>query len=148
MSVSDPQVPSVVGAVRRRLALRTRARAARESVTQARYARWREKPVVPGTVLYESFSGNGMLDNPEAIFRHLLTQPDMEHLEHIWVLDDLEKHPEVLQEFESHPRVRFVQIRSDAYFKALATSQYLINNATFPQELAKRPGQTYLTASR
>ncbi len=144
MTVSDPQVPSVVGAVRRRLALRTRARAARESVTAARYARWREKPVDPGTVLYESFSGNGMLDNPEAIFRHLLTQPDMEHLEHIWVLDDPEKHPEVLREFEDHPRVRFVQIRSDAYFKALATSQYLVNNATFPQELAKRPGQTYL----
>ncbi len=35
-------------------------------------------------------------------------------------------------------------MRSDAYFKALATAKYLVNNATFPQELAKRPEQTYL----
>ncbi|MGA9749526.1 MAG: glycosyltransferase [Nocardioides sp.] len=142
--MSDPQIPSVIGTVRQRLALRTRARTARESVTAARYARWRERPVVPRTVLYESFSGNGMLDNPEAIFRHLLTQPDMSDLRHIWVLDDPAKHPEVLKEFDSHPQVSFVKILSDAYYKALATSQYLVNNATFPQELAKRPEQTYL----
>jgi len=142
--VSDPSSPSVVGTVRAKLALRTRARTARESVTAARYARWRTTPVVRRTVMYESFSGNGMLDNPEAIFRHLLTQPDMADLEHIWVLDDPEKHPEVLAEFAGNPKVRFVKILSDAYFKALATSEYLINNATFPQELAKRSEQTYL----
>ena len=130
--------------MRQRLALRTRARAARESVTAARYARWRERRWCRGTVLYESFSGNGMLDNPEAIFRHLLTQPDMSDLQHIWVLDDPAKHPEVLKEFADHPQVSFVKILSDGYFKALATSQYLVNNATFPQELAKRPEQTYL----
>jgi CDP-glycerol glycerophosphotransferase len=135
---------SLAGRARARLALGTRAREAREQVHAAQYARWRSSPVRPRTVLYESFSGNGMLDNPEAIFRRLLTEPDMADLEHIWVLDEPELHPEVQAEFADNPNVRFVKIRSAAYLKALATSQYLINNATFPQELAKRPEQTYV----
>lgn len=130
--------------VRRRLALEERAATARESVMAARYARWREQPVAPRTVLYEAFSGNGMLDNPEAIFRHLLAQPDMADLEHIWVLDDLAKHADVTAEFAGNPKVRFVEIRSADYFKALAQAQYLFNNATFPQEFAKRPEQVYV----
>ncbi len=134
----------LVSAVRRRLAVGTRLRAAESQVLATRYARWRTRPVRPRTVLYEAFSGNGMLDNPEAIFRHLLTQPDMADLTHVWVLDDLERHPEVQAEFAEHPRVRFVRIRSAGYFKALATSTYLVNNATFPQEFAKRPQQVYL----
>ena len=47
-------------------------------------------------------------------------------------------------EFAENPRVRFVEIRSPEYFKALATSKYLMNNSTFPQEFAKRPEQVYL----
>ena len=142
--MSDPHVPSLVSTLRARLALRTRARAARDAMTAARYARWRQAPVKARTVMYESFFGNGVLDNPEAIFRYLLTQPDMADLEHIWVLDDLDKHAEVQAEFAANPKVSFVKLHSDAYFKALATSGYLVNNSTFPQEFAKRQEQTYL----
>ncbi len=113
----------LVSAPRRRLALGTRLRAANAQVLAARYAWWRTQPVRSRTVLYEAFSGNGVLDNPEAIFRHLLTQPDMADLQHVWVLDDLEGHPEVTAEFAEHPRVRFVEIRSPGYFRALATSK-------------------------
>ena len=80
---------ALVGAARRRLALGTRYRSARDSVVRERYAHWRTLPVQQDVVLYESFSGNGMLDNPEAIFRHLLDQPDLAHLRHVWVLNDL-----------------------------------------------------------
>ena len=79
----------IVSVIRRRLAVGTRIRAANSRVLATRYARWRAQPVQARTVLYESFSGNGVLDNPEAIFRHLLTQPDMADLEHMWVLNDL-----------------------------------------------------------
>ena len=65
----------------------------------------------------------------------------MAHLEHIWVLDDPERPtPRSPAEFAGHPRVRFVQIESPDYLKALATAKYLVNNSTFPQEFAKRPG--------
>ena len=98
----------------------------------------------PGTVLYESFAGNGALCNPEAIFRELLRSPEFAGLRHIWVLDRLSAHREIQGEFAGDPRVRFVRHKSLAYFRALATSQYLVNNATFPTEFGKRPGQVYL----
>jgi CDP-glycerol glycerophosphotransferase len=100
--------------------------------------------VRPGTVLYESFAGNGALCNPEAIFRELLRSADFAGLQHTWVLDRLSAHREIQAEFADDPRVRFVCYRSLAYYRALATSQYLINNATFPTEFSKRPGQVYL----
>ncbi|MEO6944335.1 MAG: glycosyltransferase [Lacisediminihabitans sp.] len=101
-------------------------------------------PLRPRTVLYESFSGNGALDNPEALFRELFRAPDMSDLRHIWVLDDRSDHTEIRAEFAHDRRVRFVRYRSVSYFRALATSGYLINNATFPIEFAKRPGQIYI----
>ena len=134
--------------LRARVRIRTRARefaaAMRDRRTAVKYAAWREDPIVAGSVLYESFFGNGVLDNPEAIFRYLLDQPDQQHLTHTWVLDDVDAHPRVTAEFSGDPRVRFVGIETPDYLHALATSQYLVNNATFPQEFAKRPGQTYV----
>ncbi len=130
--------------VRRRLAVGTRLRRAESQLLATRYARWRTRPVRQRAVLYESFSGNGMLDNPEALFRYLLAQHDMADLEHIWALNDLAAHPEAVAEFADDPRVRFVRMRSPEYFQALATAKFLVNNATFPQEFAKRPEQVYL----
>jgi CDP-glycerol glycerophosphotransferase (TagB/SpsB family)/glycosyltransferase involved in cell wall biosynthesis len=136
------------GDIRSRLRPRTRAREfaaqRRTELLAARYARWREQPLVQDAVLYESFFGNGMLDHPEAVFRHLLGLPEFAHLRHIWVLDRLADHPEVTAEFADDDRVRFVELESGAYLEALATSRYLVNNSTFPQVFAKRPGQVYL----
>ena len=105
---------------------------------------WRSRPVRSDTVLYESFAGNGMLCNPEAIFRTLLAAPDQQHLRHIWVLADFDRYAETMAEFDSDDRVRFVKYRSLSYFQALATSGTLINNSTFPPDFGKRPGQVYL----
>ncbi|GIL27279.1 glycosyltransferase [Actinocatenispora comari] len=108
------------------------------------HAHWRNAPIKTDTVLYESFSGNGMLCNPEAIFRELLATPDMKHLQHIWVLSDFHRYRETIQQFAGHPNVSFVRVHSGAYYRALATSKYLINNATFPPQFNKREGQVYL----
>lgn len=108
------------------------------------HAHWRRQPIVIGSVFYESFSGNGMLDNPEAIFRELLAAPDLAHLTHIWALSDLTQYRAAVEEFAGHPRVSFVKYGSAAYYRALATSQYLVNNATFPPDFGKRDGQVYL----
>ncbi|WP_020077172.1 glycosyltransferase [Cryocola sp. 340MFSha3.1] len=108
------------------------------------HAHWRRQPIVQGSVFYESFSGNGMLDNPEAIFRELLASPDLGHLTHIWALSDLTQYRAAVEEFAGDDRVSFVRYGSAAYYRALATSQYLVNNATFPPDFSKRPGQVYL----
>ncbi|MCU1536732.1 MAG: teichoic acid synthase, partial [Humibacillus sp.] len=104
----------------------------------------RAQPVDAGVVLYESFAGSGLLCNPEAIFRALHADPDQQHLTHVWVLADPSAHAATVAEFEHDPRVRFVRRGSLAYHRALATAGLLVNNATFPPDWGKRPGQTYL----
>ncbi|MEI2717887.1 MAG: glycosyltransferase [Candidatus Nanopelagicales bacterium] len=108
------------------------------------HAAWRRTPVRTNTVLYESFGGNGMLCNPEAIFRELIADPAFAHLTHVWVLDDPTAHPRVTSEFSGNSRVKFVRHRSTTYYRHLATAGYLVNNATFPPPFSKRPGQVYI----
>jgi CDP-glycerol glycerophosphotransferase len=109
-----------------------------------RLARARRARIDQHTVFYEAFSGNGMLCNPEAIFRALLASDDMGRLKHVWALEDLNEFAGTMQEFADDPRVRFVKYQSSAYYAALATSKYLINNATFPPQFGKREGQVYV----
>ncbi|MDQ1607178.1 MAG: CDP-glycerol glycerophosphotransferase [Microbacteriaceae bacterium] len=119
-------------------------RRVRRAVRYEIYAYWRSRPVEPKTVLYESFSGNGMLCNPEALFRELLGSSDFSDFQHVWVLSSFHEYKETVREFATVPNVRFVRAGSVAYHRALATSGYLVNNATFPPEFGKRPGQVYL----
>jgi CDP-glycerol glycerophosphotransferase len=107
-------------------------------------ALWTRSPVRAGTVLYEAFAGNGALCNPEAIFRELLASDDLGNLRHIWVLNNFRRQHGIRSEFAGDPRVTFVRYRSMAYFRALTTTEYLINNATFPPEFSKRDAQVYL----
>ncbi len=102
--------------------------------------------VEENTVVWESFSGNGALCNPEALFRTMIAAADYSDYRHIWVLNDAAWESPFRSEFSTHPRVSFVRHRSRDYFTALETSQYLVNNATFPPEFIKRPEQTYLNA--
>jgi CDP-glycerol glycerophosphotransferase (TagB/SpsB family)/glycosyltransferase involved in cell wall biosynthesis len=119
---------------------RALARRARRLLEMERRGSARRRPVVPETVFYESFAGNGALDNPEALFRELLRDPDFAQLRHVWSLDRASGR-DIRAEFAGDPRVRFVRPRSAAYLEALARSQYLITNATFPPEFQKRDGQ-------
>ena len=109
-----------------------------------RLARARRARIDPNTVFYEAFSGNGMLCNPEAIFRALLASDDMGRLKHVWALEDPDEFAGTMREFADDPRVRFVKYKSSAYYSALATAKYLINNATFPPQFGKREGQVYV----
>ncbi len=108
------------------------------------HAYWRRHQIRASTRLYESFAGSGMLCNPEAIFRELLSAPDMAHLRHIWAISQPRHNRSAQSEFAADPRVTIVRYGSAAYLRALSTSQYLINNATFPADFAKRPGQQYI----
>ncbi|MBB2997455.1 glycosyltransferase [Paeniglutamicibacter cryotolerans] len=114
------------------------------ALVRERKNRWLQSKIAPGTVLYESFSGKGMLCNPEALFRYLLNEPTFLKLSHIWVLNDFDRFAATIVEFASHSNVTFVQHGTPDYFKALSTSEYLVNNASFPAEFVKRPGQIYL----
>ncbi|MBM6621185.1 CDP-glycerol glycerophosphotransferase family protein [Micrococcaceae bacterium RIT802] len=128
------------------LASQTRkfAERARKAVRAEIHSAAMTQPLRRGTVLYESFSGNGMLCNPEALFHRLLELPEFASMTHIWVLADLESHSMVISRYRRLGNVKFVEYQSAAYFAALASSEYLVNNATFPWQFVKRAGQKYI----
>lgn len=109
-----------------------------------RLAYLRSLPIRQDTVFYESFAGNGVLCNPEAIFRYLLDHPDFEHLRHVWAIKDPRAIRRFKAEFRDHPRVRFVPRGGYSYWRALSTSRVLFNNATFPPAFGKRESQLYV----
>jgi CDP-glycerol glycerophosphotransferase len=105
---------------------------------------WRRRPIRPNVIVYESFAGNGMLCNPEAIFRGLRERPEFSDFQHVWVLRSKRENRSIVREFRFNRSVRFVRPNSVGYYRALSTSRYLVNNATFPPEFGKRLGQIYL----
>lgn len=105
---------------------------------------WLQDDINETAVLYESYSGNGMICNPEALFRHLLALPEFQHLSHIWVLNDFQRYASTIEEFRHNPNVKFVRYGTLDYYRVLATSKYLINNVSFPAQFVKRPEQIYV----
>lgn len=124
--------------------LRRVLRRAKRAVSAERLALSRRRPIDAETVLYESYAGSGMLCHPEAIFRHLHSAEEFSGLRHIWVLSTAGAVHRFRTEFEGDDRVSFVKRGSAAYWRAVSTAGYLINNSTFPAAFSKRQGQVYL----
>lgn len=101
------------------------------------------RPINGRSVLYESFFGRAINDNPHAVFRALLDDPAFSSYQHFWVLDGLENRTDTSR-YEGLPNVHFVLFGSVEYVEALATCKYLINNVTFPPYFCKRKGQVYV----
>ncbi len=117
---------------RRRLGMATRARG---PIGLRWYAIMRRLPLRPDTALFEAHMGRSVSDSPGAVFRELIARrPD---LDVSWVtpggrpVDGLD---------------RVTEIRRDSwkYLAALARSQYLVDNQSFPPFFRKRAGQRYL----
>lgn len=111
-----------------------------------RYTRYyKTLPLDQKMILYESFFGRGMLDNPYAIFLYLIKQdPEVASYTHVWVLDNMEKHKDLISEWASYTNVIFVNKNSRSYLKYLCQAKYLINNTTFPTYFLKKAGQVYI----
>ena len=107
-------------------------RKAARAAAQRLYARWRRLPLQE-EVLLESFEGHSTGCNPAAVASYLLEQTD---LPIVWAMRD--------PVASDNPRVRSVKYRSAAYYRALASTRYLVNNVTFPPLFDKRDDQIYL----
>ncbi len=84
-------------------------------------------------VLFESFAGKMIGDNPLGIQRELVDRGTA--LEILWTVS----HPDL-----SVPTgTRGVLLGSAQWLEALATSRYLVNNTNFPRYFRKPPGQVY-----
>ncbi|MFE6871006.1 CDP-glycerol glycerophosphotransferase family protein [Kitasatospora sp. NPDC057692] len=107
----------------------------RSAWTQARqrtagYPAARREPLREA-VLYDVFGGRGYADSPRAVHTELARRGAP--LEHLWVVDDAQA--------ELPPGVRAVRVWSPEWYRALATSRYLVGNTHFPDFLRRRPGQ-------
>ncbi|MFB6889949.1 CDP-glycerol glycerophosphotransferase family protein [Kitasatospora sp. NPDC056327] len=107
----------------------------RSAWTQARqrtagYPAARREPLREA-VLYDVFGGRGYADSPRAVHTELARRGAP--LEHLWTVDDAQA--------ELPPGVRAVRVWSPEWYRALATSRYLVGNTHFPDFLRRRPGQ-------
>jgi len=98
-------------------------------------------PIVEKTIFYESFLGASIGCNPYAIFRYIIDRPEFSGWKHIWVINCQNEIPE---EYIYRDNVIFIPRNCDAYRRYLATSEYVINNVTFPYWFSRRDGQKYL----
>lgn len=131
--MQDPHASSLwvrrgVGTVRSVNGVRGAVRSAARRV----YEQWQRRSLVEA-VLLESFQGAAPSADPAAVAEHLLATTD---LPLVWASARPARDP--------HPRIRHVRYRSPAYYRALATCRYLVNNVTFPPLFTKRDGQVYL----
>ncbi|RZT62942.1 CDP-glycerol glycerophosphotransferase (TagB/SpsB family) [Leucobacter luti] len=106
------------------------------------YAEWTEtEPIARGVVLYESSLGDAVSCNPLAMCLELLRDPNRTGFSHVWSITENARIP---AELADRPDVRFVRKGSPGHLRALATSEYLINNSTWDYVFTKRPGQRAL----
>lgn len=106
------------------------------------YNEYREcLPVTPRTILYESYGGRSISDNPLAVFEYVKSAPEFADWTHVWVVNEAAEIPEY---FRTIPNIIVVLKNSDLYLRYLATASHLINNATFPSWFIRRPQQRYL----
>src|SRR5699024_6470517 len=66
------------------------------------------QPVETSSIVWESFSGNGALCNPEALFRRMINDSEYSEYRHTWVLSAQSWNSPFHVEFRRHPRVSFV----------------------------------------
>lgn len=94
------------------------------------------------TILYESFSGQGMSCNPYALFLYLLNHQEYKSWTHIWVVNNIDN---VSFEYKKQHNIIFISRGSDSYLRYLATAKVLINNSNFPPYFIRKAEQKFLS---
>lgn len=109
-----------------------------------KYIGYYNMPVQDNIVLYESFCGQGIIDNPYALFKSFMKRDDFKDYIHVWVLDNFESKWFQILEYNQYTNIRYVLYGSDEYLKYISTAKYLINNCTFPSYFTKKDEQIYV----
>lgn len=111
---------------------------------RVRYTRYFKKTKIKNNmILYESFHGAAINDNPYAIFKYIIKDPQFQKYVHVWVLNDDEGNL-YAEKYRKYHNVTFVKVNSRRYLKYLTEAKYLINSVTFPPYFQKKKGQIYV----
>ncbi|AYW48789.1 hypothetical protein C7K38_10595 [Tetragenococcus osmophilus] len=136
-SESMPDVKKVIKNYRKKMSNVTFSR-------QVEYQKAFEKyNIKDNVILYESFHGKGMTDNPFAIFKYLLNNPEFKNMKHVWVLNNSEDN-EYYNYYKKFDNVEFIKTHTKQYFYYLASAKYLINSVSFPPYFLKKDDQVYV----
>lgn len=106
------------------------------------YLRYKDKPLLDNVVVYDSFLGKSMTDNPYAIFKEILEQDVERKIHHVWVIEN-PGNPQAAR-FEHLPNVEFVLPYSKKHLQYLATAKFLVLNTSVPYYFMKRSGQVMM----
>lgn len=107
----------------------------------AYHAYCKKHPVIKGQVLIESFQGKTVSDSPFYIAQQLQKQVDKIYI--ATTEKNRQEHKQLLKEHGLETAI-LVPVYSKAYQMALATSEILVNNVTFPPYFIRRDEQVYL----
>lgn len=109
---------------------------------RCRYVAYREElPIDAEAVLYEVGHGSSISCNPLALYRAAKAAPEYSNLTHYWIVVDKTPIPE---ELLKDGQVVILERETDAYFRALATAKFLVNNTSFGSYFIRRKEQRYL----
>lgn len=107
-----------------------------------RYVEYREREAVDhDVVLFESFWGKKISDNPLAIYLEMRSDPRFSHCRFYWTVTESTTIPSALN---GDDRTFVVPYGSSLYERLLATAGVLINNTSFVEYFARRDGQEYI----
>ncbi len=111
---------------------------------RAKVAQYRQLPIEEQTVLYDAFSGLGILDSPRALFKAMLKRDEFKDFTHVWTVSNEQASKLNLDEFRAMPNVKFVTRMGNEYLRYLSTAKYIVTNSSVPQFFARRPEQISL----
>ncbi|GGL08732.1 bifunctional glycosyltransferase/CDP-glycerol:glycerophosphate glycerophosphotransferase [Mangrovihabitans endophyticus] len=100
------------------------------------YYRWQlRRPIDENLAVYAAYWYRGYACNPAAVFEK--AKELAPHVRGVWVVKPERR--------KSLPKgVPSVTPGSRAYLRAIARAKYLVNNATFPPDVVKRPGSVHV----
>jgi len=110
---------------------------------RAYYYKCLNEPVDEKAVLFESFGGLGILDNPRAVFKEMLKSEEYADFTYVWTVSNKKLAEDNIKEFSRLKNVKIVLRESKDYYKYLATAKYLFNNSAFSSYFVKRDEQIY-----
>ncbi|MEU0147844.1 CDP-glycerol glycerophosphotransferase family protein [Streptomyces sp. NPDC006288] len=123
------------GRTRARASLRAGRKSLRARVMRAVYRADLHRPLDPCLAVYGAYWNRGVACNPAAVYAK--ARELVPHIRGVWVVSS--RHRDRMP-----PGVPYVIEGSRAYWRAMATATYLVNNSSFPGGFTKRPGQIYL----
>lgn len=104
------------------------------------YNKYSKEPIEDKVILYESFHGKNMSDNPYALFKYMFEDPEYKNFLHVWAINT---ETFEIGKYKKYKNILFVRVHSDDYLYYLAKAKYLINNTSFPPYFCKREEQIY-----